>query len=52
MGSPKKLLMGAKVKDVLEHHDYITIIFDNGFSVEVSAPMGEEIEEIVQKVVT
>ena len=36
---PQKLV-GCKVKIVEEYHDYITIIFDNDYKVEVSAPIG------------
>jgi len=43
-----KDLVGAKVTEVIPHHDYIDIVFDNGFKVEVA--IDDDIEGILEKV--
>ena len=40
-------LVGCEVIAVSTHHDYITIVFDNGHKVDVSAPSGASVEDII-----
>ena len=42
-------LVGCEVISVIKHHDYITIVFDNGHKVEVSAPTGGNLEDAISE---
>jgi hypothetical protein len=42
-------LVGCEVVAVTAHHDYVTIIFDNGYKVEVSIPCGGCAEDAIQE---
>jgi ABC-type uncharacterized transport system substrate-binding protein len=42
-------LVGTEVVAVYMHHNYFTIIFDNGHEVDVSAPVGGNVDDAIHE---
>ena len=42
-------LVGVEVVAVKKYHDYLMIIFDNGYEVEVPVPSGSSFEDVIHE---
>ena len=42
-------LVGAEVSGIYVHQNYFTIVFDNGYEVEVQAPAGGNTEDAIHE---